>query len=300
LRHRIEYAIAWLLLRSIGVLPRPVARAFGIGVGKLAYLLFARLRRVGMQNLTLAFPEKTDAERRAILKGVYRSLGRQLAEFCLLPRYQRDGLEKLVVYDGLDHYLAAKARGKGVLFATAHLSAWEVSSFAHSLYGHPMAIMVRPLDNPYVDRMVTRLRTMHGNRVIRKESAARALLSAMKANETVGILADINMWPPQGIFVDFFGIPACTAGLVARVAMHTDAAVLPAFIVWDEERKRYRIVFEPAITLVKSEDAERDVVSNTQALTLAIESMVRRYPDQWLWLHRRWKARPPGEAAIYS
>lgn len=300
MRQRIEYAIAWLLLRTIGLLPRPLARALGLGLGRLAYLAVPRLRQVGRRNLALAFPEKSEEERRRILQGVYRSLGRQLAEFCLLPRYRREELQELVVYDGLENYLEAKARGKGVLLATAHLGAWEVSSFAHSLYGHPMTIVVRPLDNPYVDRLVARYRNRHGNRTVDKNNFARGLLAAMKANDTVGILADTNMTPPQGVFVDFFGIPACTAVGIARVALHTDAAVLPAFIVWDEEPKRYRIVFEPAIKLVRSEDAERDAVANTQEFTRTIERYVRRYPDQWLWLHRRWKTRPPGEAPIYS
>jgi Kdo2-lipid IVA lauroyltransferase/acyltransferase len=299
MRYRLEYALAWLLIRAIGMLPRPMARAVGIGLGQLVYLLHSKLRRVGMRNLELAFPDKTPRERRRILRGEFSSLGRQLAEVCLFPRYSRENVRQIVVYDGFENFERAQALGKGVLYLTAHLGGWELSAFAHSLYGHPLHVVMRGMDNPYLDRFVQGLRTMHGNRAVDKDNFVRGLLSAMKAGETVGILMDTNMTPPQGVFVDFFRIPACTASGLARIALRTDAAVVPGFTLWDRALGKYRLRFDPALTLVRTGDEEADIMANTALFTRVIEQYVRRYPDQWLWVHRRWKTRPPGEKSLY-
>jgi KDO2-lipid IV(A) lauroyltransferase len=298
-RERIEYWIVWLCMKTIGMLPRPLARANGISLGLLVYLVHGRLRRVGMRNLSLAFPEMSRSERRRILRGEYTSLGRQLAEFCLFPRYTRENVSQVVVYEGFENFERAVARRKGVLFLTAHLGAWELSAFAHSLQGHPLSIVMRSLDNPRVDRLIQSYRTMHGNRTVDKDDFVRGLLAAMRNGETVGILMDTNMTPPQGVFVDFFGIPAYTASGLARIALRTDAAVIPGFTVWDAKLRKYILRFDPAVELVRSDDIERDIVANTAQFTKVIEEYVRRYPDQWLWLHRRWKTRPEGEEPLY-
>src|SRR5215472_11945874 len=300
MRNRLEYLPVRLLAALIGAPPRPLARSLGATVGMLAYWLYPRLRRVGRRNLDLAFPEKSRQEKKRVLGGVYVSLGRLLAEFCLFPRYTRENVSKVAVYEGLQNFAEANARGKGVVFLTAHLGGWEVSSFAHSLYGHPMDIVVRPLDNPLVNALVDRYRTLHGNRTIPKQDFARGLLTALRKGHTVGILMDTNMTPPQGAFVDFFGVPACTATGLARVALHTDAAVLPGFTLWDNSRDKYRVRFDPAIKLVRTGDDEADALANTAVFTKVIESYVARYPEQWLWVHRRWKTRPPGEPSLYK
>jgi KDO2-lipid IV(A) lauroyltransferase len=186
-----------------------------------------------------------------------------------------------------------------VLFLTAHLGAWELSAFAHSLHGHPLKIVMRPLDNVYLDRLSRHYRTMHGNSTVDKDDFVRGLLSAMKAGETVGILMDTNMTPPQGVFVDFFGIPACTASGLARIALRTDAAVVPGFTVWDPALRKYRLRFEPAVNLIRTGNDDADAVANTASFTKIIEDYVRHYPDQWLWVHRRWKTRPEGQPALY-
>ena len=299
MRQKLEYAPVWLIVKTIGALPRWLARAIGISIAWTIYFLHVRLRHVGMRNLAMAFPEKTRRERARILRGEFTSLGRQLAEVCLFPTYTLENVDKVVVYDGFENFERALARGKGVLFLTGHLGGWEVSSFMHSLHGHPLHIVMRSLDNVYLDRLMRHYRTMHGNSTVDKDDFVRGLLSAMKKGETVGILMDTNMTPPQGVFVDFFGIPACTASGMARIALRTDAAVLPGFTVWDSKLRKYRLRFDPAVQLIRTGDDDADAIANTALFTKVIEDYVRRYPDQWLWVHRRWKTRPDGEPPLY-
>jgi Kdo2-lipid IVA lauroyltransferase/acyltransferase len=264
-----------------------------------AFYGLGRLRRVGVLNLWLAFPEVPEAERERILRSVYRNLGALLAEFCLMPGYSSETASRFIRYEGLENYLAARERGKGVLVLTGHLGAWELSSFYHSLMGMPMGMVIRRLDNPLVDEFVNEIRCRHGNRVIHKDDFARGLIASMRAGETVGILMDTNMTPPQGVFVPFFGVQACTASGMARIALKTGAAVVPGFLLWEESEKKYVLRFGKELEVVHSGDAERDAVTNTAAFPAAIEGMIRQYPEQWLWMHRRWKTRPPGEEGIY-
>jgi KDO2-lipid IV(A) lauroyltransferase len=217
-----------------------------------------------------------------------------------MPRYTREMTRSFIRYDGLDHYLAARDEGKGVLILTGHLGAWELSSFYHSLMGYPMSIVIRRLDNPLVDNLVNHIRCLHGNQVLHKDDFARGLLASMRRGETVGILMDTNMTPPQGSFVDFFGHSACTGSGLARVAMKTGARVLPGFLLWDETAGQYILRFGAPLPLAASGDVEADAVANTASFTKVIEDYIRQYPDQWLWVHRRWKTRPQGEAAIYT
>ena len=299
MRHWLEYLPVWLLAKCVGLLPRPLARGFGVTVGLLVYLLHPRLRQVGLRNLDIAFPAKNRKQKKKILREVYRNLGRQLAEFCLFPRYKKVNVSRVAVYDGFENFAEADARGKGVVFLTAHVGGWEIGSFVHSLQGHPLNIVIRPLDNPYVNNMVDSYRKLHGNSTFPKQDFARGLLSSLRRGETVGILMDTNMTPPQGAFVDFFGVPACTATGLARVAVHTDAAVVPAFTIWDKDLSKYRIRFDPALKLIRTGDDEADALANTSAFTKVIENYAARYPEQWLWVHRRWKTRPAGEPSIY-
>ena len=298
-RERTEFAVVWLAVRVLGVLPRGLAREIGAAVGALAFRGLGRLRKVGLRNLALAFPEKTEAEREAILRLVYRNLGYLLAEFCEMPGYTAEGASRFIRYEGLENYLRARDKGKGVLVLTGHLGAWELSSFYHSLMVMPMGMVIRRLDNPLVDAFVNRVRCMHGNRVIHKDDFARGLIASMRAGETVGILMDTNMTPPQGVFVPFFGVEACTASGMARIALKTGAAVVPGFLLWHETEKKYVLRFGEELEVVNTGDAEADAVANTARFTAVMEAYIRQYPEQWLWMHRRWKTRPAGEAGIY-
>jgi KDO2-lipid IV(A) lauroyltransferase len=296
----IQYAVAWALIKTLGVLPRGMARSLAAVGVRLLLLALPKLKKTAEFNLRLAFPEWTDAQRRSTLNKMTRNLGWMAAEFARMPNYTRENIESVVILDGHENFLAGHSRGKGVLYLTGHIGAWELSSFAHALYGFPLHYMARPLDNKPLDAMVNEYRGLSGNKPIFKNESARVMLRILKEAGTVGILADQNTMPGEGVFVDFFGTPACTTTGIARVALHTDAAVVPGYAYWDENLRKYRLRFEPPVELLRTGDAERDIAENTQRFAKVIEEIVRKYPEQWVWIHARWKARPKGEGPIYD
>jgi len=298
MKERFEYWLVLAVARTLGWLPRGMARLLVRILTWSCYLGLGRLRRVGERNLELALPQLSSKARKRILRHVFRNLGWQLVEFCRLPRYTAENTRGWIRAEGIEHFLAAQARGRGVLVLTGHLGAWELSSFYHSLMGHPMGMVIRRLDNRLLDEYVNSIRCLHGNRVLHKDDFARGLLTAMRAGETVGILMDTNMTPPQGVFVRFFGTTACTASGLARVALKTGASVVPGFLLWEAEQK-YVLHFGPELTFTKSGDHEADILAATQQCNDVLEAWIRRYPDQWLWIHRRWKTRPAGEPGMY-
>jgi KDO2-lipid IV(A) lauroyltransferase len=204
------------------------------------------------------------------------------------------------VLDGHENFLEGQRRGKGVLYLTGHIGAWELSSFAHALYGFPLHYMARRIDNQRIDALVNGYRCLSGNRPIFKNESARVMLKVLKEAGTVGILADQNTMPEEAVFVDFFGKAASTTTGIARVALHTDAAVVPGYAIWDERSRKYRLRFEPPVELIRTGDTERDVLENTQKFTKVIEGIVRKYPEQWVWMHGRWNTRPKGEPSLYD
>src|SRR5260221_581766 len=296
----LAYAVVWSVLKFTGALPRPLARAMGAGIARALFALLPKLRKIAAFNLRLAFPEWTDAQRDTTLRGMVRSLGWMAAEFARMPRYARENIEEVIVLDGNENFLEGKRRGKGVLFLTAHMGAWELSSYAHALYGYPLHYMARPLDNARLDGLVNRYRGLSGNVPIYKNESARAMLRILREAGTVGILADQNTMPDEGVFVDFFAVPACTTTGVARVALHTGAAVVRGYAVWDESLQKYRLRFEPPLELIRTGDAERDILENTQRFAKVTEEIIRKYPEQWVWVHARWKTRPEGDAPLYD
>ena len=299
IRYRGEFIAGWLVLKTLQLLPRPVARFLSASIARLLYWLTPRLRRVADQNLRMALPSLSPAEHERICRGVYRSLGRLLAECARFPRLNRSNIGDILDYEGLEHYQAAVAKGRGVLFLTAHLGAWELGAFGHAVNGYPLAVVYRPLDNPLLDHLVNRYRSLSGNKLIDKRESAREILSALARGETVGILADQNTLGEEGVFVNFFGIPASTTSGIAKIALRTGAVVVPAFCVWEEQTRKFRIHFRPALQLATTGDSARDVQAATAQMAQVIEQFVRKYPDQWLWVHRRWKTRPPGDGSLY-
>ena len=298
LRHRLEYAAAAGALKVLGWLPHSLSRVACAVLGALSYWLWPRLRQVGLFNLRLAFPDWSERRRRQVLFRFFQNLGRMLADFSQFPRLDRANIEKLIVYDGFENYAQAKSLGKGVLFLTAHFGNWELSSFAHGLYGYPVNFVVRELDNPLIDRLINGYRSRSGGRAIEKKDFAFQALRALKHGEAVGILMDQNMLPAEGIFADFFGRAACTTTGPARVAQKTGIPIVLGLVIWSPKLRKYTLRFD-RVEWIHGSDPEQEIIENTRNFTRLIEEYVRRYPDHWLWVHRRWKTRPPGEPPLY-
>ncbi len=296
----LEYAAVWLLLKGLALLPRPLTRRLAAKVAGILYAMSPKLRKTAETNLRIAFPEWTEAQRDAVIRSMVRNLGWMAAEFARFPKYSKENIEEIVVLDGNENFLEGRKQGKGVLILTGHIGAWELSSFAHALYGYPLHFMARPLDNQRIDALVNSYRCTSGNRAIFKNESARMMLKILKETGTIGILADQNTMPGEAVFVDFFGKAASTTAGFARVALHTDAAVVPGYAVWDEGIQKYRLRFEQPLELVRTGDMERDVLENTQRFTKVIEDIIRKYPEQWVWVHGRWSVRPKGEPPVYD
>ena len=260
----IEYAAVWVVLKGLGVLPRPLARSIAAGVVRVLYALLPRLRKTAEVNLRIAFPEWSEAQRKAVVRGMLSNLGWMAAEFARFPKYSKENIEQIVALDGHENFLEGQRRGKGVLYLTGHIGAWELSSFAHALYGFPLHYMARRIDNPRIDALVNGYRCLSGNRPIFKNESARAMLKVLNEASTIGILADQNTMPQEAAFVDFFGKQASTTTGIARVALHTGAAVVPGYAIWDEASGKYRLRFEPPVELIRTGDKERDDFENTQ------------------------------------
>jgi len=290
LRDAVEYALARFALGSLTYSPVVVSRGLARCYASLLDLGLPRLRRVALANLAMALPALGREEHGRIVDGVFDSIARLLVTFARFPHMDRANIGQWIRYEGFEHFEQALRRGKGVLFATAHLGNWELSAFAHALLTAPMHVVVRPLDNPLIDALVARRRTMSGNKLIEKKNFARGILQALAANEAVGILIDQNASLDTGVFIDFFGIPACAGAGFARLAAHTEAAVIPGFALWSEAEQRFVLRFYPEVRI------SGDVQQDTERIHAVLESVIREYPDQWLWIHRRWKTRPPEEA----
>ena len=300
LQINLEYLIARSLLTLFAVLPLPLALSVGSTLGWFGYYFSGRLRRSGERNLRIAFPELDPRRRKDLLRGCFQNLGRLLGVFSHFGKESPKALQALMECEGLEHLDAAIKSGRGVILFTGHVGAWELSSFGISLFGYPLSFLVRRIDNPKIEARVERARTRRGNRTIDKRSAAREMLQLLQAGGTLGILVDLNTLDREGIFVDFFGVPASTTFVLAKLALRTGALVLPVFAPWDKQRKRFLLKIEQPLSYNGTGDEEEDVRGLTQLFTSVVEKYVQLYPDQWLWIHRRWKTRPPGDPGIYD
>jgi Kdo2-lipid IVA lauroyltransferase/acyltransferase len=295
----LQYVSALALLKTFGWMPRFVAYPAAEIVAMLGFRCAKRQREAGLQNLRMAMPELGDEERLRILRGSFSNLGRLLVEFTHFPSLNKRNIADLVTCEGFEHYQNAVRRGKGVLFLTAHFGAWELSCFAHSLYANPMKFVVREIDNSRVESLIDSYRGLSGNTPIDKRHASRDILKALRNNETLGILVDQNTTRDEGVFVEFFGIPAATTPAIATLALRTGAAVIPGFLIWDSHTRKHCLRFDPAVDLISTGDPTKDILENTRAFNRILENMIRLHPDHWLWIHRRWKTRPEGEPSLY-
>jgi len=283
-----------IILAIFGAIPRIMRRKICIALFLLFYHVSARRRLIAIHNIKLAFPEKNMDEIIGIAKGVYRNMAIVAADFFDIPRLTPDNYHDLIVVEGIEHCRRALEKNKGVLMFGSHFGNWELGAIALSLAVKPGIVIYRILDNPVLENVVTWVRSCTGNIPLAKEFAMRSMLRHLKKNDILGILIDQNASVAEGVFVDFFGRPACTTTGLALLALHTGAPVLPGYALRLDDG-RYRFVFGEEVELVRTGDRDHDVLVNTQNFTRIIEDTVRKYPDQWLWVHQRWKTTLPSQ-----
>ncbi len=305
----MEYIAARAILGFFGILPRKVSVAFGILLAKITYPFLGGLRRTGTRSLEIAFPEKPTNEREQILKKSFENLGRILGEMSQFHRATPEKLARMIDFqfeteesltsEERKTYDAERAKGRGVILVSPHLGNWEMGVFAYSAFREPLKYLARPLDNPRIEEMLVNLRTRFGNRPINKTDSVGRAIELLKNGEILGVLPDVNAHPKEGVFVPFFDVPACTTSGVAMLALRTNAMIVPISCVWNEETGRYKVAYGKVIDPVRTGDRHRDIVETTALYTFELEKFIRVYPEQWLWIHKRWKTRPPGEKELY-
>jgi len=300
-RDRLEYVALRAVMGVLAMLPLVVALRIGELFALAAYVLDVPHRRIGMRNLAIAFPDRPLAARRRILRQSFLNLGRMAVELAHLPRLSAAQLLDMVRFEDEAWWREAIEweRSTGVLILSGHFGNWELCVAAHGMRGHPVHLVHRAIGNPLVDRWLHDLRARAGTHMIRKSGAGRGVLRALPERALLVLPIDQNSTRGLGVFVDFFGLPASTNSGMARIALRTDAPIVPAFIVREGRSARHRVHILPILQVERTGDFEAEVRLNTQRFTEVFEDMVRRYPEQWLWMHKRWKTRPAGEARIY-
>jgi KDO2-lipid IV(A) lauroyltransferase len=274
-----------------------VTLAAGRRLGDLAHLTLAGRRRAALANLALAFPDLPRSAHRRLARRAWQHLGMTIVELARLLERPLDATLAELWIDGLHHIQSVMATHGRALMLTAHLGNWEYLTAAHRLIGHPLAVVVRPLDSPVLDEVAAALRRKTGAELIDKRGALRPVLEALRRGRMVGILLDQNATRREGVFVPFFGHAASTSRSVALLALRTGTPIIPIFIQ-REGVGRHRVIVEPPLPLPPSNDLDRAIVELTALCTQAIETAVRRTPEQWLWSHDRWRTRPPTPTAV--
>ena len=299
----LEYAAVRGVVGVLGVMPRGLAIGTATMIMRTAFRYLKGLRRIADINLRIAFPEMSGDERLRLTKGTFENLGRVLGEMSQFPRFTPARLEKMIEFrfdpEVLERYEQLKHEGRGFIIVSPHLGNWELLVFAWSALREPISYLARPLDNPKIEELTVSLRTRFGNRPLNKTNAVPTAIKTLRETGTLGILADVNAHPKEGVFVPFFGLPACTSSGVAMLAMRTDAVIVPLCGVWDKALGKYIAVHGDLIEPTLTGDRQADIVDTTARFTAEVEKLIRAYPDQWLWIHKRWKSRPPGEPSIY-
>ncbi|MCA1623593.1 MAG: lysophospholipid acyltransferase family protein [Acidobacteria bacterium] len=299
LQNEAELLVLRSLLGAIGAMPLQTSIRFGKSFGKFLAKTFPKLQKTARRNLEIALPELSETEKERIVHGTFESLGRHLGFVSHFRKFELEDIRNLIEVVGKEHFDEAHASGRGVLFFTGHFGSWEVFNLLPPAFGYGMNILVRRLDNLLIENFVDEMRTRFGSTTLDKTKSARTMFRVLKNGGLLGILADLNVQEKEGVFVDFFGIATSTTTSIAKLALATNAAVLPAFAVWDEARAKYVVYLEPPVEYEKTENTEEDVRELTQKITKVVEKYVRKYPEQWLWIHKRWNTRPAGEKGLY-
>lgn len=296
----MEAAAVRMVFAALRLFPLRMSMAIGRGIGRAVSRMVPRLRKTAERNLEIAMPELTEDRRREIIAGTYGSLGRQLGFVAHFPMFKPEDIRDLVEVVGKnENFDPAFEEGRGVLFFTGHFGSWEVFSLLPAAFGYEMNILVRRIDNPLVEGLIDSLRTRFGTVTLGKRQSGRRLYRILEKGGLLGILADLNAQHRDGVFVDFFGVPASTTKSMAKIALKTRTVVLPAFAVWEKDKRRYVVYLEPPIDYEVTDDREKDIQELTRKITEAVERFVRKYPEQWLWIHKRWNTRPKGEKELY-
>jgi Kdo2-lipid IVA lauroyltransferase/acyltransferase len=300
-RSRLLFWIFRAIINALSLIPDFILYPLGVFFGHLAYRLDRRHVRIGLKNLEIAFPEKSEHERRRILRESYVNLGRSGAEYVRLGGFFYRRLKRRVAYQGLAHFARAlrSTPGTGALVLTAHFGNFELLLAAHALHGYQISLVHHTQRFLAGDALMTFVRERAGVDIIRKHSAARAVLRALKDGDLVGIPYDQNAKRSEAVFVPFFGEPAATAGAVTRLAMISGASVVPVFLVRQPDRRHHRIVIHEAISVQRTGDTEADVLENSRRFVKAVEDAVRTHPEQFLWTHRRYRTRPRNLPPVY-
>ncbi|MGO9058061.1 MAG: lysophospholipid acyltransferase family protein [Candidatus Binataceae bacterium] len=296
--------ISWLITRALylfSLIPDFLLYPIGIAGGFIGYQLDRRHHVIGLRNLAIAFPERSEAERRRILRASYVNLGRGAAEYVRMAGFFHRRLKARVTYNRLDYWDDLKRRhpGRGLLILSAHFGNFELLAVAHAMHGYQISLVHHTQRLLAGDAVMTFVRERAGVEIIRKHSAARAVLKALRRGETVGIPFDQNAKRSEAVFVPFFNETAATTSGLARLAALSGAPVVPVFIIREPDMRSHRIEIGDEIAIERSGDPKADIEDNTRRFVKAIEDVVRRHPEQFLWTHRRYRTRPRGMAPIY-
>ena len=287
-RHRLEYLLVRAVIAMVRVMPRPLVAPAGALLGTAFYLVDAAHRRTAHQNVAAAFPLRSPSERRAIVRAAFGHFGSLLFELLKFSTLSPEEMLARVEFEGEDRVRQAFAHGRGVIFVTGHFGFWELQAMVHALRLPPMAVLARALDNRSLNLLLEQIRTRTGNTVVYRAGTIRRVMRTLQAGGGVGILIDQHIQSRDAIHIDFFNRPAATTSLVAALALRTGAPVVPLFAL-PLGGGRYRMIYEPAVEPPAGEGT--DVIREfTQRCTNVLEMYVRRHPELWLWMHRRWRA----------
>jgi len=289
----VAYALLWPLLTLLARIPPATAVRLGRRLGALAFYLDGRHRWVCLRNLETAFPCLRPAERWDLAKRCFENVGSTFLELPGLGAMDPEDILGRLRYPGWEHALEALKQGKGLLFLTAHLGNWEIMALSQGYRKPPpLAVVARPLDNVYLDRWVNRIRTRSGNRIIRKRGALRPILRALREGHAVGMLMDQRVLGSDGVWVDFFSHPAGSSAAIAYLAVRTGTPILPVYAVRNPSGDTHTVHTEPEVPVSRTGRTDVDVLETTRRCQQKLEEIIRRHPDQWFWMHRRWGGGP--------